>query len=110
MGEIAEAMLDGTLCEGCGTYLGGVAQGFPGYCSDQCARDRGALDDRYAPRLPRFDRYAIKNNSKVAKPGDPLKQGGKMSCPFCVRKVKVAGFGDHMLTQHRDKWPAEVTS
>lgn len=100
MGEIADMMLYGTLCAGCGVYMEGSSQGFPGYCSRQCD------PERYEPRVPRFDRYAIKANPKVQKPGDPLRQGDKMSCPFCVRKVKVTGFGDHMLTQHRDKWPA----
>jgi hypothetical protein len=99
MGEIADAMLDGTMCSCCGEYLGGD-EGYP----VQCAGCRRA--ERAEPRMARFDRYAIKDNPKVAKSGDPLKQGGKMSCPFCVRKVKVSGFGDHMLTQHRDKWPA----
>jgi len=47
MGEIAEMMLDGTLCECCGVALGGPGtdyepQGFPQYCSKQCAEDRGA--------------------------------------------------------------------
>ena len=43
MGEIAEMMLDGTLCEGCGVYLDDDgADGFPRYCSEECARDRGA--------------------------------------------------------------------
>lgn len=42
MGEIAEMMLDGTLCEGCGVYIEGEGEGFPRYCSPQCARDRGA--------------------------------------------------------------------
>lgn len=41
MGEIAEMMLDGTLCEMCGVFLG-EPQGFPGYCSSECAKDRGA--------------------------------------------------------------------
>lgn len=40
MGDIAEMMLDGTLCEGCGEYIGG-GDGFPRYCSPSCARDRG---------------------------------------------------------------------
>lgn len=31
MGEIAEMMLDGTLCQGCGEYMGG-GLGFPGFC------------------------------------------------------------------------------
>ena len=41
MGEIAEMMLDGTLCECCGEYIG-QNLGYPGYCSAECARDRGA--------------------------------------------------------------------
>lgn len=36
MGEIAEMMLDGTLCEGCGVYMEGEGQGFPRYCSRAC--------------------------------------------------------------------------
>lgn len=57
MGEIAEAMLDGTLCAGCGVFLGigddnFEPDGIPGYCSEQCARDHGAgyLFDEPAPR------------------------------------------------------------
>ena len=37
MGEIADMMLDGTMCQGCGEWLG-EPQGFPGYCS-ACARE-----------------------------------------------------------------------
>jgi len=44
MGEIAEMMLDGTLCECCGEFIGHDT-GIPGYCSRQCAKDRGALID-----------------------------------------------------------------
>lgn len=42
MGEIADMMLEGTLCEGCGVALDGRSTGHPNYCSEQCARDRGA--------------------------------------------------------------------
>lgn len=41
MGDMAEMMLDGTMCEGCGVYIG-EGDGTPEYCSEQCARDRGA--------------------------------------------------------------------
>ena len=41
MGEIAEMMLDGTLCEGCGEFIG-EGDGFPQYCSSTCAQNRGA--------------------------------------------------------------------
>ena len=33
MGEIAEMMLDGTLCQCCGDFLG-TDNGFPTYCAD----------------------------------------------------------------------------
>ncbi|MDE2096824.1 MAG: hypothetical protein KGL39_06215 [Patescibacteria group bacterium] len=47
MGEIAEMMLDGTLCEGCGEYIDdGGASGFPRYCSPQCARNAGATPEQ----------------------------------------------------------------
>lgn len=42
MGEIADMMLDGTLCEMCGSYLNEEEAGFPRYCSVECAKDRGA--------------------------------------------------------------------
>ena len=49
MGEIADMMLDGTLCEGCGVYLEQEAPGFPGYCSEECARARGATSEQVVP-------------------------------------------------------------
>lgn len=43
MGEIADMMLDGTLCEGCGEYLeNGADMGIPDYCSAECAIGRDA--------------------------------------------------------------------
>lgn len=45
MGEIAEMMLDGTMCEGCGEFLDGESPGYPRYCSKQCAEDRGVEDE-----------------------------------------------------------------
>lgn len=38
MGEVAEMMLDGTLCQICGGVIDGDAPGFPRYCED-CAKD-----------------------------------------------------------------------
>ena len=47
MGEIADMMLDGTLCEGCGEYLDeDEPEGIPRYCSDDCARGRGVDVDQ----------------------------------------------------------------
>lgn len=35
MGEIADMMLDGTMCQGCGEWLndGEDGPGYPGYCA-----------------------------------------------------------------------------
>lgn len=45
MGEIADSMLGGEMCEGCGVWLmcdACAALGIPAYCSNGCADDRGA--------------------------------------------------------------------
>ncbi len=46
MGEIADAMLDGQLCEMCGVPFceSGECEemGIPMYCSEECAKDRNA--------------------------------------------------------------------
>jgi hypothetical protein len=41
MGEIADMMLDGTMCECCGEFMGSEGEGFPRYCSEECAKNRG---------------------------------------------------------------------
>lgn len=48
MGEIADMMLDGTMCAMCGVFLhdGQSGQGFPGYCSRQCAMDAGVIPEK----------------------------------------------------------------
>lgn len=49
MGEIADMMLDGTLCEHCGAFIGNPC-GYPRYCCKQCALDAGALWESDRPR------------------------------------------------------------
>jgi len=39
MGEIADMMLEGTLCAGCGVYIGEGDMGIPQYCSNDCEPD-----------------------------------------------------------------------
>lgn len=44
MGEIADAMIGGVMCEACGVYLECDEcedMGIPAYCSIECARNRG---------------------------------------------------------------------
>lgn len=47
MGEIANMMLTGIMCEGCGEYLmckECEEMEIPMYCSEDCARNRGITD------------------------------------------------------------------
>lgn len=43
MGEIAEMMLDGTLCQICGSVIDGDTPGYPRFCLD-CAKDEVVSD------------------------------------------------------------------
>jgi hypothetical protein len=84
MGEIADAMLDGTLCECCGEYIGEGGAGYPRYCSDQCARDRGA-----AGSLPNSDTLFT------------LAKMQKYACDICGARLKTAeGVEQHKRAKH----------
>jgi len=94
MGEIAEMMLDGTLCEGCGVYLDGETVDYPRLCHG-CAQDR-----RKAGRV-------VEPNGKFYVDGGERKSTPtpkKVICPTCNKRVKAAGLSDH----HRDKHEKEV--
>lgn len=99
MGEYAEMMLDGTCCSQCGDFLGGD-DGYPVIC-DGCRRE-----EKRQPNVGRGSRYNVKAAPKIQQPGDSIRKGDTMACPFCVKRVKMVGFGQHMLDQHRDKWSA----
>jgi endogenous inhibitor of DNA gyrase (YacG/DUF329 family) len=75
MGDIAEMMLDGTLCECCGVPIDGEPPGYPRYCSKLCRRVR-------APAVPKAT---------------------KIPCPTCGKRVKAAGLHDHMRDAHSTK-------
>jgi len=54
VGEVAEMMLDGTLCQCCGVYIGDQSTGgFPEYCRS-CARDaeKARQDKGSRPKQP----------------------------------------------------------
>lgn len=82
MGEYADMMLDGTLCECCGTFIDfDDAPGFPRYCSNQCARDRGAV-------------HALPN------PTNSAPNPSKTNCPHCKKQLKKTGLADHIRDVH----------
>jgi len=72
MGEIAEMMLDGTLCEGCGEFLG-AGTGYPVRC--------GSCQNEGQPQRKAAVRKAV--------------------CPTCGRKVKEIGLAQHIRDAHQ---------
>lgn len=79
MGDIADMMLDGMLCEGCGVPMGGDAPGHPRYCKS-CRR-----------------------HQKPVTPGST-----KTQCPVCKKRVKLAGLTNHMRDAHTTKEPTDA--
>ena len=83
MGEIAEMMLDGTLCEGCGVFLNAEPTGYPCYCNS-CAGER----------------KASRKVQNVAAHQKMQADQKKISCLVCGRKVKTIGMSNHMKDSH----------
>lgn len=104
MGEIAEMMIDGTLCEGCGVYLDGDGEGFPRRCED-CAAD---VDDSEGAPLSRkvqcchcarrVSRVGLKDHMDSKHPG--VQHDAKSRCTICNRSVKTIGLQQHMRAVH----------
>ncbi len=79
MGEIAEMMLDGTICEQCGEYIGD-GDGYPRNCG--CDNPSG------------FQIEPLFHGNKVS---------NKVACPECNKRVKEVGLADHMRDKHGSK-------
>lgn len=73
MGDIADMMLDGDLCQGCGEFMDG--EGYAQFCKG-CQKEMG------------IDRY-----------GEPLSK--KIPCPICGKKVKQTGLAMHKRDVHK---------
>lgn len=74
MGDVADMMLEGMLCEGCGEFLG-EGMGFPQYCAS-CAGEAEESEPRVDPRR-------------------------KLRCPWCKRQPKgERGLIDHCRDAH----------
>lgn len=82
MGEIADMMLDGVLCAGCGAAIDGEESGYPRYCSKRCAGEHDAANEH-------------RMQVKVVRG-----QANKVPCPTCGRKVKAVGLADHQRDAH----------
>jgi hypothetical protein len=93
MGEIAEMMLDGTLCEGCGCYLGGQAFDVALLCAS-CAQERR----REGHALQRIGKCWQDIGPGQPKPAAPL--APRVRCPTCSKQVKATGLKDHLRVVH----------
>ena len=71
MGDIADMILEGNMCQGCGEILDG--KGYPTFCP-ACQQERG------------IDKYGEKSN--------------KVKCPECGKRVKEIGLSQHMRDKH----------
>ena len=103
MGEIAEMMLDGTMCEGCGEVMGGQNPygSSPDYCSPQCARARGA--DWWLE----MNGYAPLGGQKPRAPRAPRKQKGPRDtpCTVCGKHFRgQEGMENHRRMKHGEDW------
>ena len=68
MGDIADMMIGGDLCEMCGMVLDGEGYGIPRYCSNECAKDRG-YDGTASDGA---GRYGKSNKHKGERPRDVI--------------------------------------
>ena len=85
MGEIAEMMLDGTLCEECGVYIAGEGYGVPRRCRD-C---RPSKKEQKAMNVARSEA-----EQAAAK---------KHPCPVCGKRLREVGMQDHIRDVHPPK-------
>ncbi|UYB51194.1 hypothetical protein OCJ37_14490 [Xanthomonas sp. AM6] len=82
MGEIADMMLEGDLCECCGGYLPGQGQGFPRRCQG-CQPTKA---ERKAENIARHEAL--------------IAQQKKAPCPTCGKRVRIVGMADHQRDAH----------
>lgn len=79
MGDIADMMLDGTLCEGCGVYMDDSLGEFPQRCAACQESDR----------LQEITVGALQLAAET-----------RVTCRQCGKRVKHAGIKDHIRDKH----------
>lgn len=80
MGDIADMMLDGTLCEGCGVFLD---------CDNDChvpRKCRACAEDEHIADIHHGVLQLAAETHKT--------------CRKCGKRVKWAGLNDHMRDKH----------
>ena len=111
MGEIAEAMLNGLFCEGCGELLDGDEPGYTRYCSPECAWAAGVSkrpETQPAASRPRYpddraiyyvdDRKTlagVEDYVRAAEANDFMRGTNARGCPY---------FGLRYIASKQDQW------
>lgn len=106
MGDVADMMLDGTLCEQCGAYMG-EPSGTPvscGLCSSsqveavkkvkfKCGLcGKGVAPSGAVQHLETVHGIGRDPNTKLA---------NRTPCKVCGKMIKVRGMADHILSTHK---------
>ena len=84
MGDIADMMLDGTMCSSCGEFLG-EDTGYPMMCHD-CQKDY-IKESKAEIKAQNITKNALQK---------------KTACPKCGKRVKEVGLSNHMRDKHNE--------
>ena len=91
MGEIADMMLDGTLCTCCCEYLDGDS-GVPTLCIACAQEAKSAAANK--------THYSHITSDAAMLSMIPPKPVATVRCPTCNRRVKHNGLADHVRVMH----------
>lgn len=95
MGEIADMMLDGTLCQCCGTFLDDAPSGYPDTCIG-CGGDDVPDDRAEAPR-PRRRRDKQSKAPLARRTRSPYHVAARVLCGEEVPVSDLRGLARHAL-------------
>ena len=90
MGEIADMMLEGQMCQGCGEILGD-GDGYPTFCGG-CQSENGINELG----------ETASDTGTTTKDGKPIRRPGKTNCPQCNKLVKIVGLDQHIKDVHNN--------
>lgn len=80
MGEIADGIVEGELCQGCAGYMGEPV-GYPRCC-------------KYCKTLNEI--------VTTTKDGKPIHRPSKTNCPHCNKLIKKIGLQQHIEAKHAE--------
>jgi hypothetical protein len=96
MGEIAEMMLEGILCEGCGEFMGGRVPGYPRRCRS-CGPAISLATALKRPLTPGARRNARHNRERH----EAAKTRKQFECDKCHRLFRTSeGVLQHAKDKH----------